>query len=182
MNATEQLDTLIGAVEDSPYDAASYAALADYLEETGATESAETVRDALADLESDDDETIRRVALARCLGLEPSIRYMRTESGSLEFVSAWDGVESREHWFDYGKGEYRVLTDPEANEAVSDELDNWIDEVLEIPDAVRPYFDAEKWKKDALLSDGRGHFLGGYDGEEREVSYRGQTWFVYRTN
>jgi hypothetical protein len=35
---------------------------------------------------------------------------------------------------------------------------------------------------EAISADGRGHFLSGYDGEEREVTIDGTTFYVYRTN
>lgn len=34
----------------------------------------------------------------------------------------------------------------------------------------------------AMSSDGRGHFLSGYDGEENEEEVDGATFFIYRTN
>jgi hypothetical protein len=34
----------------------------------------------------------------------------------------------------------------------------------------------------AVESDGRGHFLSGYDSEENEVDHEGETFFIYRTN
>lgn len=36
--------------------------------------------------------------------------------------------------------------------------------------------------KDAVNADGRGHFLAGYDGEEGEIDYDGETLYVYRVN
>lgn len=35
---------------------------------------------------------------------------------------------------------------------------------------------------DAIASDGRGHFLSGYDSDERKVFVNGSCWYVYRTN
>lgn len=36
--------------------------------------------------------------------------------------------------------------------------------------------------RDAIDADGRGHFLAIYDGNEREVTHDGQTFYVYRRN
>lgn len=36
--------------------------------------------------------------------------------------------------------------------------------------------------EDAMGCDGRGHFLSGYDGDEYEQEFAGQTWFLYRLN
>jgi hypothetical protein len=35
---------------------------------------------------------------------------------------------------------------------------------------------------DAISSDGRGHFLASYDGEEIEHDYNGETYYIYRLN
>lgn len=35
---------------------------------------------------------------------------------------------------------------------------------------------------DAIQTDGRGHFLSGYDGKEHEVEHNGTTYYIYRTN
>lgn len=40
--------------------------------------------------------------------------------------------------------------------------------------------DKDHFVKDAILSDGRGHFLSGYDGEELELD--GGKFYAYRTN
>ncbi len=64
--------------------------------------------------------------------------------------------------------EYLVLDDDEANEAQDKNFDSYIDECLEIPDAMKNYFDEDAWKRDAKF-DGRGHCLSGWDGEEIEL-------------
>lgn len=42
--------------------------------------------------------------------------------------------------------------------------------------------DKEHFVKDAILSDGRGHFLSQYDGEENEIKINGTYYFIYRCN
>lgn len=42
--------------------------------------------------------------------------------------------------------------------------------------------DKEHFVKDAILSDGRGHFLSSYDSEENEVKINGTYYFIYRNN
>lgn len=88
-----------------------------------------------------------------------------------------------------GKREYLVVTDDEADKLWDQDLDNYIEDVLEIPDSLRYYFDTEKWKKDARL-DGRAHSLARYDGHEYEedvriedeVGYETITYYLYRQN
>ena len=81
--------------------------------------------------------------------------------------------------------EWVVLTDEDADAAWDESLDNYIDDCLEIPKNLEPYFDREKWKRDARM-DGRAHSLGHYDGQEHEVSLEvgGKTeyFYIYRTN
>lgn len=42
--------------------------------------------------------------------------------------------------------------------------------------------DIDHFVKDAVLSDGRGHFLSGYDGEENEIEHKKVMFYIYRTN
>jgi hypothetical protein len=42
--------------------------------------------------------------------------------------------------------------------------------------------DIDYFVEDAISSDGRGHFLSSYDGEESEQEVKGTTYFIYRTN
>ena len=77
--------------------------------------------------------------------------------------------------------EYQVLTNDEADEEWERNLDSYIDECLEIPDHVKPYFDEDKWKDDARI-DGRGHSINHYDGTEEEEEVNGTTYYIYRRN
>jgi len=81
-------------------------------------------------------------------------------------------------------GEYRVMTDSEANEAWDESLDSYIDDFI-IPeignDTLKQYFDIESWKQDARY-DGRGHCLNCYDGSEECETVNGIDYYVYRTN
>jgi hypothetical protein len=79
--------------------------------------------------------------------------------------------------------EYLVVTDEEANNLWDESLENYIEECIlpEVPESFRPYFDNEKWKRDARF-DGRGHSLSSYDGKEHDYSIDGETYYIYRTN
>jgi hypothetical protein len=80
-------------------------------------------------------------------------------------------------------GEYRVMTDDEADEAWDEYLTSYIDDCIlpEVPEAFRNYFDEEAWKRDAKF-DGRGHSLSPYDGNEHEVKIDGEWFYIYRVN
>lgn len=78
-------------------------------------------------------------------------------------------------------GEYRVMTDSEADQAWDESLENYIDECIlpEVPESFRNYFDHEAWKRDARF-DGRGHSLSSYDGCEYEEQIDGEWYYIYR--
>lgn len=42
--------------------------------------------------------------------------------------------------------------------------------------------DKDYFVEDAISSDGRGHFMSSYDGEEHEISLDGDYWYCYRLN
>lgn len=99
------------------------------------------------------------------------------ESFDLEFSSYDDCI------IEYSSQEYLVCTDSEADEKWNDSLDNYIEDCIlpEIPKYLQDYFDTEKWKIDAKY-DGRGHSLSSYDGDEKEMSINGETYYIYRLN
>lgn len=78
-----------------------------------------------------------------------------------------------------GKKEFLVLTDSEAEQALSESLDSYLYEYIlpQLPDELQIYFDQDFWKQEAAY-DGRGHALAHYDGHEHE---QGQ-YFIYRIN
>jgi hypothetical protein len=77
----------------------------------------------------------------------------------------------------YGREDYLVLTDSDADDRWDESLDSYIDGCMEIPEHIMPYFDREAWKSDAR-HDGRGHCLASYDGDEHES----RDYFIYRVN
>lgn len=113
---------------------------------------------------------------------EPQKNYVAT------IREAWEGgeVKDRREWYPADRGQYLVLTDDEADDAWDEELERYIDDCLEIPESVKPYFDREQWKVDAR-GDGRGHALSSYDGCENRVEFNGlddmtAVFYIYRTN
>jgi len=91
--------------------------------------------------------------------------------------------------FSYGKEQYAVGTDEEADTAWDQSLDNYIEECI-TPEldfdklgTLGAYvtFNEDAWKRDARM-DGRGHSLSNYDGNEEEVSIGGTLYAIYRTN
>lgn len=85
--------------------------------------------------------------------------------------------------YEYGREEWAVLSEEEAEAAWEESLDNYLDECIlpELAEPMRTYFDRDAWKRDAR-HDGRGHCLSGYDGNEHEVHLAGTWYFLYRLN
>ena len=108
-------------------------------------------------------------------------------------------------------GDYLVLTDDEADEAVRDyildtawafryeflcahseaiaEMDkkSYEDMAGKLCESFNKAVlamipDKDHFIKDAILADGRGHFLAGYDGDENEIKVNGVYYFIYRVN
>ena len=92
----------------------------------------------------------------------------------------WQTVNSYKS-FEHSDRDYTVMTDGEADQAWDEALDSYIDECMEIPESVLPYFDDEKWKRDAKM-DGRGHSLNHYDGSEEEANINDVDYYIYRRN
>jgi hypothetical protein len=102
--------------------------------------------------------------------------------------------------------DYSVLTDDEANKAVKGYIEdslcffrpnfisshsNTEEEVIEklqelyenSNKAIKSLIkDFDYFVDDAILADGRGHFLSSYDGEEHEVKINNNEYYIYRTN
>lgn len=81
-------------------------------------------------------------------------------------------------------GEYLVFTDDEADAAADASMDSYLDDCVfpDLPEVAQRYFDVASWKRDCLLSDGRGHLLASYDGAEETADIDGTTYYIYRTN
>ena len=121
------------------------------------------------------------LALAQHLGIEG-------DEGALD--SLQDAFNSRidgPHWYGvsivYGGAEYAVMTEDEADAACDEAIENFINEraLKELPEAYRPYFDREHFKRDALM-DSRGYWLAHYDGIEKKEQVDGKWFYIYRTN
>lgn len=99
-----------------------------------------------------------------------------------------DICDQYDNCFSYGRAEYLILTDEEADELWEADLDNYIEECIipELPKHLRFYFDEESWKRDARY-DGRGHSLNRYDGNEDEIRITDPegnkfTFYIFRQN
>ena len=125
-------------------------------------------------------------------------------------TSAIDKSSYGDNAFNYGSKEYLVLTDREADKLAKDYIldflwafqgsfiqahSNLSDNAIkalgkaqaelceDANDLVKGVIkNLNRFVQDAISSDGRGHFLSGYDGEENEEQVNGKTFYIYRTN
>ena len=129
---------------------------------------------------------------------ESLAKFLEIETEDLE-VSTWD-----KNVFTLGDKEYMVLTDEEADERARDYIlesiwafNSWF-LVNHMPDGVNEdiikmaqekceganetlkamIVDLDAFVEEAIQTDGRGHFLSTYDGEENEEG----DYFIYRVN
>jgi hypothetical protein len=107
------------------------------------------------------------------------------------------------------RGEYLVLDDDEADDACKEQIEEslWafrasflsgetgIDETVfealadkcedanePVASIIRGSCGLDKFVDSAMSADGRGAFLGHYDGDENEVSVGNETYYIYRQN
>jgi len=107
---------------------------------------------------------------------------------------------------DFDSEDFFVYTDEEADKAVRENIEEmvWaftpsflrthtgvtIEAIAKIQemceDANEPLTamikDFDHFVNDAVLCDGRGHFLAPYDHEENEITFNGITYYIYRRN
>jgi len=77
-----------------------------------------------------------------------------------------------------------------SEEAIDDALETKLKDIeydpqeyIEMYDLdIENFIDIDDFVEDVIMTDGRGNGLSGYDGEEREVSYDGEWFYIYRTN
>ena len=99
------------------------------------------------------------------------------------YKQAWfnNPIPNIQEWREEDEGQYRVLTDYEADSACEDYLDDdymWKQAV----EAGNTTSSLEDWKEDVINMDGRGSLLNGYDGCEEYEEVNETTYYIYRTN
>jgi len=120
----------------------------------------------------EDDEDVKRLAI-----LYHRAKWDSDLDCNIETANYDDCV------FMVGGREYLVLDEGEKASRWDEQLEAYLDDgCVEGTDG--PYFDREKWKRDARF-DGAGHCLASYDGAEEEVDTleTGTGWcYIYRIN
>lgn len=80
--------------------------------------------------------------------------------------------------------DYIILDDQEADDMFDNIMDDIIDDTVlsQIPEHLQYYFDTDSYKEDVKISDGRGHIISRYDGNEIEHVYNNTSYYIYRIN
>jgi hypothetical protein len=80
-------------------------------------------------------------------------------------------IEDRREYGYRDSGQYRVLTDDEADEAASESVRSYVEDCVleEIPEQYRMWFDTDGFVKHCVKEDGRAHSIATYDSEENSV-------------
>ena len=77
-----------------------------------------------------------------------------------------------------------------SEEAIDDAMESKLEDIKHDPMEyiqmyeldITDFIDMDDFVEDVISTDGRGNGLAGYDGEEREVNYDGEWFYIYRTN
>ena len=141
--------------------------------------------------QSNDQEDFRVVALSKHLELTEEEKEIHYESNDT---------------YCFGNEQYMILTDDEADEKVAEyikdsvwaynpsflsshsDIDEGVFKLLQdkcesANEAVLKLIkDFDKFVEDAVGTDGRGHFLSSYDGEENDHEHDNETYYIYQTN
>ena len=133
-----------------------------------AKEEIEKIKDVIGEfneeLEETDDPIMREELEDKIQDLESEIEDLEDDEDSYEFTD-----EAKERYVEGRMDDIRY--DPAAfmrDYGMEREIENFIDQ--------------ESFIEDVINSDGRGHTISSYDGEEDEVEYEGETYYIYRMN
>ena len=164
--------------------------VADYMEDWFYDDMNEAPEDYL----DDDDRELSREAEDRLDGIDE-------ELGDLH-----EQLEETEGDWEEEEIQGRIEELEQLKEEISEDDDNWeyteeakdryverrMDEVKDDPmdalrnfgmeDRVADFIDEDAFIEDVISTDGRGHTLSSYDGNEGEVSFNDEWYYVYRTN
>ena len=116
------------------------------------------------ELEETDDSIMREELEDKIQDLESEIEDLEDDEDSYEFTE-----EAKEKYVESRMDDVRY--DPVRflrDYGLEREIENFIDQ--------------ESFIEDVINSDGRGHTIASYDGNEDEVEYEGTTYYIYRMN
>ena len=102
---------------------------------------------------------------------------------AIQLQKAWIGapVDDIREDTTISDGEYLVMTDSEADQWEQDGLESLFEEqTYEVPEHLKRFMDVDKFVRE--YSGNRGENISGYDGQEYEQEFEGETYYIYRHN
>jgi len=92
-----------------------------------------------------------------------------------------NGCDYEDAKTDFEDENWLVLTDSDATTYASERIDEWVeDEVYNMAEHLKPFFDKEGYGDSLYQSMGRGEFLAPDDYTEHEETVEGVTYFLYK--
>ena len=114
--------------------------------------------------ETEDDPTIEEELVNLIEELEERIEDIEEDDDYYEYTE-----EAKENYVESHKQD--VKDDPVA----------WLRD-YGMEDRMDQFIDKEEFIDDVIISDGRGHTISSYDGEENEIEYNNEWYYIYRMN
>ena len=102
---------------------------------------------------------------------------------AIQLQKAWIGapVDDIREDTTINDGEYLVMTDSEADQWEQDWLESLFEEeTYEVPEHLKRFMDVDRFVQE--YSGNRGENISGYDGQEYEQEFEGETYYIYRNN
>jgi TolA-binding protein len=119
--------------------------------------------------------------------LQEELENVESESEEQEIVDQIDELENRKEEIteDNDNWEYTEEAKDTYVEGRKDEVKNDPMNALRdfgMEDRIGDFIDEDGFVDDVISSDGRGNSLSSYDGDENEIVYKDEWYYIYRTN
>ena len=97
-----------------------------------------------------------------------------------ELEDSIEDIKEDVHYYDYTEEAKQRYVEGRMDEVKNDPMDalrNW-----GMEDRVADFIDEDAFIEDVVSTDGRGHTLSSYDGNENEITFNDEWYYIYRTN
>ena len=152
------------------------------------------MNEAPEDYLDDDDRELSREAEDRLDGIDEELGDLHEQLEETE--GDWEEEEIQGRIEELEQLKEEISEDDDKWEYTEEAKDRYVerrmDEVKADPmdalrnfgmeDRVADFIDEDAFIEDVISTDGRGHTLSSYDGNEGEVSFKDEWYYVYRTN
>ena len=91
-----------------------------------------------------------------------------------------EDIETDDDYYEYTEEAKENYVESRIQEVKDDPL-NWLRD-FGMEEQMDNFMDKDGFIEDVISSDGRGHTISNYDGEEGEVVYNNDYYYIYRMN